>query len=136
MMLGKAFQNIDIAKKTLDAAQLRHDVLSNNIANVNTPGYKRQDVAFEDLLSDFLAGRRVSMAATHAGHMTSDVGQLSGLSPSVFEAPATSFRIDDNGVNIDTEMAELAKNSIKYNAVTTELNAQLRRLKSAISGGR
>ncbi|MCK8058751.1 MULTISPECIES: flagellar basal body rod protein FlgB [unclassified Fusibacter] len=135
-MLNNAFQAIDLQKKALDASWLRQDILSNNIANVNTPGYKRQDVEFENLLEDYLSGKRFSINATHPGHITDGFSGLDSVRPRVITEENTSLRIDGNNVNVDTEMAELAKNSIKYNAVVTDVNSQLRRLKSAISGGR
>ena len=130
-MLNQALHSIDIQKKALDASWLRQNVLSENVANVNTPGYKRKDVAFESLLEDYLSGSRMSLTTTHPKHMGVSFGEAQVISDG-----QTSLRIDGNNVNIDTEMAEIAKNSIKYNAMTTELNNQIRRLKAAIRVGR
>lgn len=131
-MLNQAFQALDTQKKAMDASWLRQSVLSNNLANVNTPGYKRQDVVFENVLDGYLEGSRKSIYKTHPNHM--DI-MASGDAQVVTES-GSSLRIDGNNVNVDVEMAELAKNSIKYNAMTTDVNNQIRRLKAAIRVGR
>jgi flagellar basal-body rod protein FlgB len=131
-MLNQGLKAIDLQKKALDASWLRQSVLSNNIANVNTPGYKRQDVEFESMLSDFLSSSKLMMSKTHPKHMdTHGIGEAH-----IYTETGTSLRIDGNNVNIDTEMAEIAKNSIKYNAMATDVNNQIRRLKAAIRTGR
>ena len=132
-MLDKSFQRVDVFKKTLDASWLKNEAISNNLANVNTPGYKRQVVNFENILKDHLnLGDEVAMSRTHEGHMsTSGPG---GLDARVEEVKNTSFRTDQNNVNVDVEMSELAKNQIKYSALTEQLNGQLTRLKLSIKG--
>lgn len=134
-MLNEAFNKIDIQKRALDASWLRQSVIANNIANVNTPGYKRQDVEFEAMLQDYLAGRRASMTATHASHFDAKAQMAGSLQPVITTDRSTSFRIDGNNVNIDVEMANQAQNTIKYNALTTQVNSQISRLKAAIKGG-
>lgn len=131
-MFNQAFKSLDVQKKALDASWLRQSVLSNNLANVNTPGYKRQDVAFDNVLDGFLQGSRKSMYKTHPNHM--DI--MPSEDAQVVTESGSSMRIDGNSVNVDVEMAELAKNSIKYNAMTTDVNNQIRRLKAAIRVGR
>lgn len=134
-MLNEAFNKIDIQKRALDASWLRQSVIANNIANVNTPGYKRQDVEFESMLQDYLAGRRMSMNATHANHFDSKAKIAGSLQPVINTDRSTSFRIDGNNVNIEVEGANQAQNTIKYNAMTKQVNAQISRLKAAIKGG-
>jgi len=130
-MFDKSFTRIDIFKKTMDASWLKNEAISNNLANVNTPGYKRQTVKFESILRDHLnLGSHTKMRLTNEGHMTSK-GPV-GLTPTIEEERSTSFRRDENNVNVDIEMSELAKNQIKYAALTQQLNGQLTRLKTAI----
>lgn len=131
-MLNQAFNAINLQKRALDASWLRQSVLSENIANINTPGYKRKDVVFDNMLEDYLSGSRASLVTTNPRHMGgAGIGE-----PSVAVEDRTNLRIDGNNVNIDTEMAEIAQNSIKYNAMTTDVNNQIRRLKAAIRVGR
>lgn len=131
-MLNQAFNAINLQKRALDASWLRQSVLSENIANINTPGYKRKDVVFDTMLEDFLSGSRASLVTTNPKHMG---GAVIG-EPTVSVEDRTNLRLDGNNVNIDTEMAEIAQNSIKYNAMTTDVNNQIRRLKAAIRVGR
>lgn len=134
-MLDKSFQRINIFKTTMDASWLKNEAISHNLANVNTPGYKRQTVNFENILKDHLQmGDEVRMNTTHAKHLT--VNGPMGLTPQIEEVRDTSFRTDQNNVNVDIEMSELAKNQLKYSALTQQLNGQLTRLKTAIKSNR
>ncbi len=131
-MLKNALQNINIQERALNVAALRQDVLANNIANVETPNYKRKDVVFEDILNEHIESYNFEMARTDDKHFA--IGMSDGYivtSPNSME-----MRLDGNNVNPDFEMAELAKNQIKYNAMTNAVSSQLRRLNSAIKGGR
>lgn len=131
-MLKNAFNKISIQSRALNASSLRQDIISNNIANVDTPGYKRKDLVFSDIFNEFLDETDVTMTRTHEKHFgtTPDKGYYVSTSNDF------DMRIDGNNVNPDYEMAELAKNQIKYNAMVSEVSAQFRRLRSAIRGGR
>ncbi len=131
-MLNRDFNSIDMQRRALDASWLRQRVLSNNIANVDTPGYKRQDVDFESMLSAFMTTRKLQMTTTDPRHI--GVASNDGLEAHVYTDRSTSFRADGNNVNIDVEMSAVAQNAIKYNAVTAQINGQIKRLKAAIRG--
>ncbi len=134
-MLDKSFQRIDIFKKTMDASWMKNEAISNNLANVNTPGYKRQTVNFESILKDHLQmGPYTQMNLTNDKHM--NVYGSQGLQPQIEVMDDRSYRTDENSVNVDVEMSELAKNQIKYAALTEQLNGQLTRLKTAIKSNR
>lgn len=135
-MLEQSFRNMDISKKALDASWLRNDALSNNLANVNTPGYKREDVDFDQVLRTFLSKDSMKMYKTNVNHISIGGESLESLQPKIQSETEISYRKDGNSVNIDTEMAELAKNQIKFNAITGQLNNQISRLKLAIRDGR
>lgn len=130
-MLRNAFNNINLQKKYLDAGWLKQDVIANNIANVETPNYKRQKVNFNSVLQSAMNGKGVQLKKTNEKHM--DFGALE--TPYITTDRSYSNRLDGNNVNIDVEMADQAKNSIKYNAMITQVSAQIRRIKSAIKGG-
>lgn len=132
-MLKHIMNNIDFQKRAMDASSLKHEVISNNIANIETPGYKRKRVVFEELLSDTMEQRKLRMKKTNAMHMDSPMESA----PFYVETDrGMSERIDGNSVNIDIEMAEEAKNNIKYNALINQTSGQIRRLRSAIRGGK
>jgi len=124
----------NVLEKALAASALRHKVISNNIANVNTPEFKRSDVLFEDRLAEALNPSKVEPARTHARHLAGRSG--GGFSPEIVTESNTSIRIDGNNVDIDAEMANLAKNNIYYDAVAKQLARYFSNLRSAISEGR
>lgn len=129
------FNKIDFMKKALDASWMKQEVISSNMVNVNTPGYKRKTVAFEDQLRSYMAaqnGTGVGMRATDPRHM----GTVDSFQPQVNEVNDTSFRRDGNNVNIDVEMAEEAKNTIQYNYLSKQITEEFRRLRLAIRDGR
>jgi len=110
--------------KTLDAAAARQRAIANNIANVETPGYKRSYVAFEDEL------RRVMDERT-GDDLRESLGELTPVTQTDVLSPA---REDGNNVNIDAEIADMAKNTIKYRAAVTLMEAKGAILRSAIQG--
>lgn len=129
-MLGKSFERIDLINKALDGSWQKNNTIANNIANVNTPGYKRQTVNFEDVLrSELNKSNSVKMKLTNQGHMDpSYPGEIK-----VETIQNTSYRVDDNNVDIDVENAEMAKNTLYYNALVSSINGQYSRLKSVFN---
>lgn len=131
-VLNRSFNNINIYKKVLDASWLRNTAISNNIANVNTPNYKRQVVNFDDVLRSYIEqGGTTMLNKTHSGHM--DAPEMS-LNPRISQVKDTAFREDGNNVNIDVEMAERTKNEIRYTAMTDKVTGTFTNLRTAIKG--
>lgn len=135
-MLERAFRSIDFRAKALDGSWMRHQLLTNNLANANTPGFKRQDVDFQKVLTDFLGQGGLPMVRTHAGHLPVGGGTADSIGFSVEREYGTSIRRDENNVNVDIEMAELAKNQLYYSEVVDSVNGGIRRLRNAIREGR
>lgn len=127
-MLNNSFGKINLFNQALTASWLKNQAISNNIANVNTPNYKRETVEFEDLLGSAMGNSVTSLNKSHVKHMP----LTSNVEPMIIKDRSTSFRKDGNNVNIDTEMAELAENQIKYEALTKQLNSTLSRLRKAM----
>ena len=127
---------IDIGSRAMAAASLRHEVLSNNIANVNTPYFRRSHVRFEDLLKQELGlddNPLMKVVRTHDRHMPID---FRGKARPVIEQDATTnMRLDGNNVDIDIEMAEVAKNQLYYSALANALGGHISKLKSVINSG-
>lgn len=134
-MLKESFGSVDLFKKVLDASWLKSSSISKNIANINTPGYKREVVEFDSLLKNYLDQSSSKMAVTNEKHMAFH-NQANGLEPTVTKVQDTSFRKDQNNVNIDVEMTEFSKNLIKYNAMSQQVSYQLKRVRMAIRDGR
>jgi flagellar basal-body rod protein FlgB len=124
-----------ILEKALSSSALRQQVISNNIANVNTPGFKKSTVSFEDKLQGAINQIQLPLTRTHQNHL--DAGRFDGsMKPSVVVDNTTSMRVDGNNVDVDKEMASLAKNSIYYSAVAQQMNKYYGILKSAIREGK
>ncbi|VBB08103.1 flagella basal body rod proteins signature [Lucifera butyrica] len=124
---------VNILQQALEASSLRQKVISNNIANVNTPGFKRSEVTFESRLQEALDDKKLPLVKTNKRHLPLSTDNGSVIS--VAEQNDTSMRTDGNNVDIDVEMANLAKNNIYYNAVAQQLGWYFSNLKSAINGG-
>lgn len=126
-MLKSSFKNIDLMQTALGGAWLKNSAISNNIANVNTPGYKRQVVNFESVLQEKVGlSGSVSMKVTNSKH----IATAGVTEPQVEMQSDTSYRVDDNNVDVDVENAEMAKNTIYYNTLVNEVNGQFARLKA------
>ncbi len=116
------YSNTDALAKALNASWLRGEVISNNIANVDTPGYKRREVAFEGYLAEALKNPNSKRS-----------NKMRELVPKVYTDNAhLSYRLDGNNVDIDTEMAYMAQNQIKYNTLISQVNYDFKRLKNAL----
>jgi len=127
MISSGAFNYINILEKTADASWLRHSVISNNIANADTPTYKRKDVTFQSYLEEQLTG----------GESLDDaVAELDLLNGSIYTDYSTvSYRLDGNNVDIDTENSYLAQNQIKYYTVLDSVSQEFSRLRSVCKNG-
>ena len=130
--------NFNYLPRAMTAATIRHEVISNNLANVNTPNYRKSAVNFEDLLAREIYGEepdgKLKMFRTHDKHLPHEPLNFHA-EPTIEQDNTTIMRVDDNNVDIDIEMASLAKNQLYYNALVTELGGHVTRLKNAITSG-
>lgn len=127
MIGSNAFNYINVLDKAADASWMRDQIIANNIANVDTPGYKRKDVQFESYLMGALLGdgsldHRVANA------------DLNALKATVYtDNAALSYRMDGNNVDIDTESANLAENQIRYYALLDSMTQEFNRIKAVLA---
>ena len=129
-MNSGAFGYVDVLKTAADASWLREEVLTNNIANVDTPNYKRQDVEFTTYLKSAL-----EQAGTPASTLTQKVNEanLSGITTRTYTENTTlSYRMDGNNVDLSTENDELAAEQINYNALIDSMNNEFTRMKAVL----
>jgi flagellar basal-body rod protein FlgB len=112
--------HVDLLSKLLDAANLRHNVIAQNVANVNTPGYRRLDVSFEDALARALGSQGEAKALA--------------IKPEVVEGTPDVERPDGNTVDMDAEMGRLSKNTLLYRVFAQVLAGELATMRSAIAG--
>ena len=128
--------NFDIMERGLSAANLRHEVIADNLANVNTPNFKRSEVVFEELLKKELFGEdtgKLPLVRTHDKHLP--IPMHGRANAYVRRDDTTTMRVDNNNVDIDMEMASLAKNQLYYSALTRQLGGFISRVKSVMQGG-
>lgn len=120
-----------------DAMQLRSrraEVLANNLANADTPGFKARDVDFKAILANASrAEESLGMANTHNGHFDISIGS-SGTSNDLMYRNAFQPSIDGNTVDAQTEQAEFARNSLDYNASFEFLSGRFKGMRNAIRG--
>lgn len=128
-------RTMNMLEKGLDASALRNKVIADNLANVDTPGYKRSEVLFEEELRKAM-GRETGLTGklTHDRHIPFGSNAEFNVAAKVVRSEDTSMRNDGNNVDIDREMAALAKNSIMYTALAQELNGEFQKMKMAING--
>lgn len=127
MITSNAYNYVNVLDKAADASWLRNELLSNNIANVDTPDYKRRDVTFESYLMT---------AVTGEDNLDSVVNNLdlATMNPSTYtEFSGLSYRYDGNNVDIDTESSELAKNQIRYYNLIDSMTQEFSRIRSVLS---
>ena len=131
MITSGIYNYVNILDKAADAANLRNELLTNNIANVSTPNYKRKDLDFESVLQGELAGEKnLSKAVKKANQ------NLETLDAQVYTDNASlSYRLDGNNVDINTEEARLAENQTKYQALVDLMNQEFARYNTVLSSG-
>ena len=138
MLFGRIYKNTQIQEKALDAAWLRNEVLSHNLANIDTPTYMRKDVDFEKYLRNVLNSRDHDVIVNRRHNFRfNSRPTIDSIRPRVTEDYNNmAMRIDGNNVDIDAEMAQMAKNTIRYNFLTQNINGKFSKMKYAISEGR
>lgn len=126
-----AFDYIDVLSKAADSKVLRNELLANNIANADTPGYKRKDLEFEEHLN-----RAIESAGSVRDTLTKKVHNvdLSEAKMIVFaDNSDLSYRLDQNNVDESVEQAELAANQIQYNSLIDSMTHEFSRIKSVLT---
>ncbi len=124
-----------VLKKTLDAQSMRQRAHAQNIANAETPGYRRMAVSFESDLKEVLQGEAGAMLRSDSRHLGLDGnGGLEDLAPKALREKPSADGPGTNGVNIDLEMAEMAETQIRYLASLEFLKRRYSGLKTAIRG--
>ncbi len=130
MINSNAFDYINVATKALDASYLRETVIANNIANVDTPTYKRQDVEFQSVLENAIDSTKYKNL-TEAVHGVNT--NLDGLDAIRYtDANNYSYRIDKNNVDIDTENVELASEQLRYQALSNSVTQDFNNFRAVI----
>lgn len=150
-MSGRIFDSrtMTALERGLDAASLRQQVISNNLANVNTPGFKASHVRFESILQAALGDGVAPMSplqpvATNLMHFGLPAAAASpvpmdpveAVRPVIERETGTSARNDGNNVDMEREATALTENSLVYSALVSQVNTRFQWLRTAIFEGR
>lgn len=158
-MLNRIFNQVNILEKGLDASWKKNEVIANNIANVDTAGFKASHVEFESVFRDTLGTDSDSFfsndstnsnafqsreliqqfnngTADKSNVTSSGQNNIDNLSKINIIQDGNISQVNGNSVDIDSEMSELAKNAILYDTITYSMNKELGRLKTIINEGR
>ena len=128
MIQTNAFDYINVLDRAADAAWQRNEAISNNIANVDTPGYKRQDVAFESVLQQALGNNRYESMDEKVANV--NLSRLRGRA--YVDYANYSYRLDGNNVDIENENVMLAENQLKYQGLISSINQEFTNLKTVM----
>ena len=135
-MWDNIFKPIDTLQRGVSAAWTRNAVIRNNIANVETPGFKASDVEFETIMARAIDGSGFVGTKTHSRHIDIGSGDLGSIVPRITERRDLGMRMDGNNVDIEGENVRLAQNTLYSNTLIEKLNSEIRRLRMAITEGR
>jgi len=135
-MLNNLFDRVNLLQKGLDASWTRNEVIMNNIANVDTPGFKSSSVSFEEEMKQALKseGHGFTAKVTRPEHYKFSSNISADIRPSIVKNADTNYRHDENNVDIDYENTELAKNTIWYDTLIEKVSSEFRKLKTLING--
>ncbi|WP_028561439.1 flagellar basal body rod protein FlgB [Paenibacillus pinihumi] len=133
LLNGSNFQRLNGAVR---AAELRQQVISNNVANADTPYFKRSEVVFEKYLEQEMGksdGANLPLKRTNPKHLGAG-GQTGPLRIGVETDEISVMNNNVNNVDIDREMSLLAKNQLRYNALIHQVSHDIRMIRTAIEG--
>jgi flagellar basal-body rod protein FlgB len=123
---------------SLNMRQLRHNVISSNVANAETPNYHAKKLDFEEALGRALDVDRLrGVSVTHDRHFPISGSGISGVRPDIYENPEGAINNDGNTVDLEREMTSLSENSLLYKSALQLINKKMAALKyAATEGGR
>jgi flagellar basal-body rod protein FlgB len=117
----------DVTERALEVAlhgtELRQQVIANNLANVNTPNFKRSDVEFQQQLAEAL-------------QFDGSPSAVAAVTPTVQTDNVTAMRVDGNNVDVDRESTYLAETQLQYSALMAVVTKNLTTMSSIITGAR
>ena len=143
MITSGAFSYINVLDKAADASWLREATITNNLANVDTPGFKRKDVDFEGVLKtelgrtdgktiQTLVGKDANRQYVTLDQKVKDL-HMNHLNATAYtDSSNFSYRLDGNNVDVDTEQVELASEQLRYTALTDSITHEISRFKSVL----
>ncbi len=133
-----AFQDLtlDAMGNYLTRLSKRQQVISSNIANIDTPGYKTKDISFNATLQELLSDHAEPLRASRPEHRALPELNFMPVEPEVFEVGGLPARVDQNNVDIDKEMLKLSETTTAFGLITQLLRVKFRTISSSINEGR
>ena len=126
---------LDLNARALGIANQRLELLADNVANADTPGYTAREIDFRTAMQSAGSGGDLGLKATSKGHMQLDGIAGPNTATPMYRVPDQPS-LDGNTVDSQRENAAIAETSVRYQASLTFLSAQIRSLREAINGGR
>jgi flagellar basal-body rod protein FlgB len=136
-MAGIFDRDITLLERSLDFRARRNTLLSSNVANIETPGYKAKDLVFEQALGKALKAQEPGpMVTTHARHLDGRMATpLELVQPQTIQSANPVGSVDGNSVDLEREMAKLAENQIAYQSLAQMISHKFMQLRSVIREG-
>ncbi len=128
---GMYGNSISMASKALDFLWEKESVISNNLANVETPGYKAKYVTFEEEFKSRLEAAAGDGGRDNAGDMSA---AIAGSTYRIHTSAGETARADGNNVNADVELMELTRTSLQYQYLLRSVNSDITRFNTVITG--
>ena len=128
-VMSNFMNKIDLIKKALNYSWKRNEIISNNIANADTPNYKAKDLDFKSFFDEQL-NNNLKLNTTDTRHI-----QSISESENIVINKETITRLDQNTVDIEKEMSNLVKNSLYFEGLVAQLNREINKLKTVINEG-
>lgn len=130
MISSNAFSYINVLDRTLDASWLRQTMIANNLANVDTPTYKRQDIEFKSVLEHQMKRTAMELADNSVDRVVKNMNMAKLQGKQYTDYANYSYRIDKNNVDVDTENVELASEQLNYQTLSTAVTSEFSRFDS------
>lgn len=127
-------QTLDAAGAYMGRLSQRYQVVSSNLANIDTPGYKTKDISFHATIQELLSDNSISLRTSRSEHS----GEWTSIAPQAqyFEVPGLPSGEDLNNVDIDKEMLKLSETTFGYSLMSQVVRSKFRTISSSINEGR
>ena len=110
----------------------RQKVISSNIANINTPNYKTKELLFQEELDKKALNNALEMKQTNIKHLSTINALSNGLNPKLVQVKGLEEQNDGNNVNLDSQMSEISKNKIMFDAIQSSIKRGSKLFRSVI----
>ena len=129
-------QYVGVHAAALDVRAKRGELIANNLANADTPGYQARDIDFRQAMARASGGatQGVTLSTTQAGHIGGANGADAATNPDLKYRTPLAPALDGNTVDTQIEQASFAENAVRYQASLNFLSSRFRSLMTAITG--